>query len=109
LETLAVFHVIYGVLLGINVGLCLLELGVRCGVSFGRGFLSGGFNFNISGGLMKISSFEIDKTAFIVSVILVALIVAGCIWWSWAILVGAILGCLFGMMWGFHEVNDSKD
>jgi hypothetical protein len=55
---------------------------------------------------MKISSIQINKNIFIPFLILVAIIVAGCIWWSWAILVGAILGCLFGMMWGFEEVHE---
>jgi hypothetical protein len=54
---------------------------------------------------MNISSIQINKNVFIPFLVLVVVVVAGCIWWSWAILVGAILGCLFGMMWGFEEVK----
>lgn len=55
---------------------------------------------------MKIASIQIDKNVLIPFIVFIALLTAGCIWWSWAILVGAVLGLLFGMMWAFHEIPE---
>ena len=57
---------------------------------------------------MNISSIQIHKNIFIPFTILVVCLVVGCIFWSWAILVGALIGWLFGMLWAIEEVQVSE-
>lgn len=54
---------------------------------------------------MNISSIQIHKNVFIPFTILVVCLVVGCIYWSWAILAGAVIGWLFGMLWAIEEVR----
>ena len=58
---------------------------------------------------MNISSIQINKNVWIPSVVLVFIVITGCVYWSWAILVGAILGWLFGLMWAFDEVRKPEE
>ena len=58
-----------------------------------------------SGEPMNISSIQIHKNVFIPFTILVGCLVVGCIYWSWAILAGAVIGWLFGMLWAIEEVS----
>lgn len=56
---------------------------------------------------MKIAKVEIEMRTLIGVLILLALLLTGCVFWSWAILAGFVLGLVCGLLVAFREMEEA--
>ena len=57
---------------------------------------------------MKISKIEIEMRTLIGVLIILALLITGVVFWSWAIFVGFVLGLVCGLLVAFREMEEES-